>query len=179
MPARRTSDAAKEAGGTMRPHKHIPQPRYVPKAPKMPEWLPKRAQQVWKRIVPELRAQKILCVTDLDMLALYCEKSAKFRECCEKNTHFSAADTTQFRMCMAELGLTPASRLRAPPLVEDPEPQQEAWQNEQRAKAKAIAAGKVVDMSDRLSSIAKTLGSAASMSASTSDEPAPDKSTNA
>lgn len=166
MPARRTSDAAKQANGTYTRTRHIAQPRYIPKAPKMPEWLSAGAKKVWQRVVPELQAQKILCTVDLDILVLYCVKSAKFREC--NGEGFSAAETTQFRMIMAELGLTPATRLRAPPLVEDPEPKS-TWQSDEQALQKAEKTGKVTRMSSRLSTISRGLTPVKSTPADTSD----------
>ena len=49
-------------------------------APHRPDWLSEEARKVWKRLVPQLRAMRILTVVDADALAAYCHTFVRWRE---------------------------------------------------------------------------------------------------
>lgn len=48
--------------------------------PHKPEWLSAEASKVWRRLVPQLRAMKVLTLVDADALAAYCHAFARWRE---------------------------------------------------------------------------------------------------
>jgi phage terminase small subunit len=166
MVARRTSDAAKQARGTFTPTRRKAEPRYEPSAPKMPPGLPKDAQKHWRRLVPELARAKVLARIDGDALALYCIRVADLYATWAKK--WTASDIAQFRMLLSEFGMTPASRLRAPPLVEDLTPIPTPCESNEAAEARAIASGKLVRMSQRLATILKASSPGAPPSADSS-----------
>ena len=55
-----------------------PQPRLG--TPHCPDWLSDEAKKAWRRLVPELRAMKVLTIADADALAAYCHTYARWRE---------------------------------------------------------------------------------------------------
>ncbi len=98
-------------------------------------WLSKRAQQVWRRSVPELVATGQLTKVDVDAFAGYCSACATFQECEEvikKDGRTYESDSKNFglqikkrpevairsdalkiiRSFASEFGLTPSSRTR-------------------------------------------------------------------
>lgn len=48
--------------------------------PHCPDWLSPEAKKAWKRLVPHLRAMKVLTLVDVDALAAYCHVYARWRE---------------------------------------------------------------------------------------------------
>lgn len=44
-----------------------------------PEWLCANSQEMWKRVVPSLLAEKILCITDLHNAEAFCTAYANWR----------------------------------------------------------------------------------------------------
>ena len=48
--------------------------------PHIPEWLSEDARKVWKRLVPQLRAMKVLTLVDADALAAYCHIYTRWRD---------------------------------------------------------------------------------------------------
>ena len=48
--------------------------------PHCPEWLSDEARKVWKRLVPQLRAMKVLTLIDADALAGYCHTYTRWRD---------------------------------------------------------------------------------------------------
>jgi P27 family predicted phage terminase small subunit len=54
-----------------------PQPRAT--SPRCPEWLSAEAKRVWQRLVPELKAMRVLTYIDGDALAAYCQTFARWR----------------------------------------------------------------------------------------------------
>lgn len=48
--------------------------------PHCPEWMSEEARRVWKRLVPQLRAMKVLTLVDADALAIYCHTYARWRD---------------------------------------------------------------------------------------------------
>lgn len=129
------SDEDKKRAGTFTPARARPAPKLTASEPKMPAVLPERAQEVWQRIVPEMAKAKMLAEIDLDVLVVYCTKMGQFYE--DMGASFRAADITQLRMLMCELGLTPSARLSTPPLDEP----DSGWTD---------SSGKVVDISKLL-----------------------------
>jgi P27 family predicted phage terminase small subunit len=101
------------------------------KAPRPPAWLPEESREEWKRIVPHLVKRRILTETDIATVEAYCLAVGTVRRCqsmisregdtIETNTGIKrhpAFQTlgqmmTEMRRLAAELGLTPASRLKA------------------------------------------------------------------
>lgn len=45
-----------------------------------PEWLPDLAVQMWQTVVPELLAQRVLCLTDLHNVEAFCMAYSRWRE---------------------------------------------------------------------------------------------------
>ena len=54
-----------------------PQPRTH--APRCPAWLPPEAKRVWKRMLPELKAMRVLTYVDGDALTAYCQTYARWK----------------------------------------------------------------------------------------------------
>jgi len=54
-----------------------PQPQIG--TPHCPEWMSEEARKVWKRLVPQLRAMKVLTLVDADALAAYCHTYTRWR----------------------------------------------------------------------------------------------------
>lgn len=48
--------------------------------PHCPDWLSEEARKVWKRLVPQLRAMRVLTLVDADALAAYCHTYVRWRE---------------------------------------------------------------------------------------------------
>lgn len=48
---------------------------------RMPEWLNDEAQKVWKKTIKDMRGFDILDKIDEDILAIYCDTVARYREC--------------------------------------------------------------------------------------------------
>ena len=48
---------------------------------RMPDWLNDEAQKVWKKTVRDLRGFDILDKIDEDILSIYCDTVARYREC--------------------------------------------------------------------------------------------------
>lgn len=105
--------------------------------PPAPAWLPNEAKAEWRRVVPGLRERKTITRNDLQVLESYCLACGLVRSSQkiiaaegdmvvttrgEKKRHpahqtlFQAL--TESRRLAAELGLTPASRNKAP-IAED------------------------------------------------------------
>ena len=169
MPKRRTSDAAKESAGTYKASRHHAQPRFAPKRPRMPRNLSKEAKAVWAELVDEMLAARILTVIDGRMLAVLCELAADWDKSREPGAkRFTAAELSQYRLLAADFGMSPAARLKAPPVVEDPEPAS-TWQSDEQLKKKAEASGKLIRMSSRLSGISRMSTPVESTPADTSD----------
>lgn len=101
------------------------------KVPRTPSWLPEEARDEWKRIVPHLVKRRVLTETDMACVESYCLAVGTVRRCqatiaregdaIETNTGIKrhpAFQTmgqmlTEMRRLAAELGLTPASRMKA------------------------------------------------------------------
>ncbi len=49
-------------------------------SPHCPEWLSVEARKVWKRLVPQLRAMRVLTLVDADALAAYCHTYVRWRD---------------------------------------------------------------------------------------------------
>ena len=64
--------------GKTRLNDREPKPRVG--TPHKPEWLSPEATKVWKRLVPQLRAMKVLTLVDADALAAYCHTYVRWRE---------------------------------------------------------------------------------------------------
>ena len=54
-----------------------PEPRAT--APRCPEWLSVHAKRVWHRLVPELKAMRVLTYIDGDALTAYCQTYARWQ----------------------------------------------------------------------------------------------------
>lgn len=104
--------------------------------PHCPAWLSPEARKVWKRLVPQLRAMRVLTVVDADALAAYCHTYVRWRDAEEfLSNHgmvYPIRDDQNRVKCMQqfpqvaisrnlllvlrayqqEFGLTPASRSR-------------------------------------------------------------------
>jgi phage terminase small subunit len=134
----------------------------------MPRKLSEEAQEIWRETVAEMASANVLRLIDKRALALFCEMAADWDKSRQPDgKKFTSTEVAQYRMLMCELGMTPASRLRTPPIVEDFEPKS-TWQSDELAKAKAEASGKLIRMSTRLSGISKRSTPAASKPADTS-----------
>ena len=48
--------------------------------PHCPEWLSEQARRAWKRLVPQLRAMKVLTLVDADALAAYVHTYTRWRD---------------------------------------------------------------------------------------------------
>jgi len=101
------------------------------KVPRPPAWLPDEAKDEWKRILPSLIKRKVLTDTDMGTVEAYCLAAGTVRrsqatiaregDTVETNTgtkRHPAFQTmfqalTEQRRLAAELGLTPASRMKA------------------------------------------------------------------
>lgn len=96
-----------------------------------PEWMERRAQDMWRHLIPELLKEKILCVTDLHNVEAFCVSYDKWRMSEEavqqhgilihtesgaviKNPALTAANEAlrQIASFGAQLGLDPSSRSR-------------------------------------------------------------------
>lgn len=96
-----------------------------------PEWMERRAQDMWRHLVPELLKEKVLCVTDLHNVEAFCVSYDKWRMAEEavqergilittesgaviKNPALTAANEAlrQIASFGAQLGLDPSSRSR-------------------------------------------------------------------
>ncbi|PWB84003.1 MAG: phage terminase small subunit P27 family [Methylocystaceae bacterium] len=108
-------------------------PGGLSRIPPVPAWLPSEARAEWRRVVPGLRERRTITKEDLPMLESYCLAAGLVRSSQkliaaegdmiettrgEKKRHpahqtlFQAL--TESRRLAAELGLTPASRNKAP-----------------------------------------------------------------
>ena len=56
------------------------EPKPAVGTPHCPEWLSEDARKVWKRLVPQLRAMRVLTLVDADALAAYCHSFARWRD---------------------------------------------------------------------------------------------------
>jgi P27 family predicted phage terminase small subunit len=101
------------------------------KVPRPPAWLPDEAKEEWKRILPSLIKRKVLTDTDMGTVEAYCLAAGTVRRSqaaiaregdlleSEKGAKRHPAFQTMFqalteqRRLAAELGLTPASRMKA------------------------------------------------------------------
>lgn len=54
------------------------EPRPSAELPRCPAWISKEAKRAWRRIVPQLRAMKVLTSVDADALAAYCQTYARW-----------------------------------------------------------------------------------------------------
>jgi P27 family predicted phage terminase small subunit len=101
------------------------------KVPRPPSWLPPEARDEWKRVLPSLIERRVLTTTDMGSVETYCLAAGTVRRCQE--TLAAEGDTietntgrkrhpafqtlfqamTEMRRLAAELGLTPASRMKA------------------------------------------------------------------
>lgn len=115
------------------------EPRPVPVAPEMPEWLSPYAAEEWGRVVPELEVLGLVGRVDRAALVVYCEAVAAHRAAVEelaaspdmvvpsgqivkKNPVLQVVrDQANLvaKMC-AEFGMTPSSRSRMV-LPDDPQ----------------------------------------------------------
>ncbi len=59
---------------------NVREPQPTVGTPHCPEWLSEEARKVWKRLVPQLRAMKVLTLVDADALAAYCHTFVRWRE---------------------------------------------------------------------------------------------------
>ena len=114
--------------------------------PRCPAWLSSEAKKVWRRLVPELRAMRVLTIVDGDALAAYCQTFARWRaaeeylarhgdvypirdearriKCMQQFPQVAIARSLLqiLRAYQQEFGLTPSSRTgirAAEPAVED------------------------------------------------------------
>jgi P27 family predicted phage terminase small subunit len=106
--------------------------------PPAPAWLPSEAKAEWRRVVPGLRERRTITRADLPMLEAYCLAAGLVRSSQKliaaegemvtttrgemkrhpaHQTLFQAL--TESRRLAAELGLTPASRNKAPEVAGD------------------------------------------------------------
>lgn len=103
------------------------EPKYPPRAPACPTWLPREAKAEWRRVVPELDRQGMLAKVDRAALTAYCQQWATMvraeqdiqkrgivLEDGKRNPSVLTAkdSATQVRMFASEFGLTPSSRAR-------------------------------------------------------------------
>lgn len=51
---------------------------------RMPDWLNEEAQKVWKKTIRDMQGFDILDKIDEDILAIYCDTVARYKECTEK-----------------------------------------------------------------------------------------------
>lgn len=78
---RRKSTAQKEAEGTARRDRANPkEPKYEAAIPPAPSWMSSAAAREWKRVAPELHAQRLLARVDMAVLVAYCELLAEFAD---------------------------------------------------------------------------------------------------
>jgi P27 family predicted phage terminase small subunit len=100
--------------------------------PRAPGWLPAEAKAEWKRVIPALRGRRTITKADLPMLEAYCLAAGMVRRAqatiaeqgdtitTKNGTRRNPAFQTLFqaltesRRLASELGLTPASRNKAP-----------------------------------------------------------------
>lgn len=95
-----------------RPSRHDPKPSPLPaEAPAKPDWLSPAASLEWDHAISLLDGTGWLCPTDQDSLAMYAELFAAFKA---KPSEATAAQVTQLRLLMGELGMTPSSRAKMP-----------------------------------------------------------------
>ena len=104
--------------------------------PRCPAWLSPEARKVWKRLVPHLRAMRVLTLVDADALAAYCHTYVRWRDaedflskhgmvypirddqnrvkCMQQFPQVSIARNLLLvmRAYQQEFGLTPAARAR-------------------------------------------------------------------
>jgi len=96
--------------GTHQPCRHgnpDEKPKVEIKIPSPPESLSGVAHAEWLRICDVLKNSGILSDADIGVMAIYCELYAQFQT---DPVEFPAAKYTQLRLCMVELGMTPAAR---------------------------------------------------------------------
>ena len=160
---RPTTDGSKKASGTFRPAVARP-PLGIPVSlPKPPEGMTEAARKEWAYIVPELEQSGVLARADRQMLSIYCELTAEFREDPRK---MSAGKLKEMRMICAEFGMTISSRLKikAPEGAQPPEA--ETWTPK--------SDGNVVTIAGLRSSMRKPSAPGESMPADTSASPVSD-----
>ena len=56
------------------------EPQPVVGTPHCPEWMSEEARRIGKRLVPQLRAMRVLTLVDADALAIYCHTYARWRD---------------------------------------------------------------------------------------------------
>ena len=104
-----------------RPSRHDPKPSPIPTGtPDKPAWLSPEASAEWDHAVAILEPTGWLCPTDQDSLALYAELYANFKK---DPASVTAAQVTQIRLLMGELGMTPSARAKMPAPVKAKENQ--------------------------------------------------------
>lgn len=95
-----------------RPSRHDPKPSPIESGlPSKPDWLSSEASAEWDHAIELLEGTGWLCPTDQDSLAMYAELFSAFKANPREAT---AAQVTQLRLLMGELGLTPATRGKMP-----------------------------------------------------------------
>jgi P27 family predicted phage terminase small subunit len=130
----RKPTAQKRREGTDRPGRSNPaEPVYAAEEPPIPGWLTEAAKAEWERLMPLLRQQGVLAVTDLGICASYCmalsDLEAATLELSTAKRYYQSGSLTkehpavkaarvaqdQIKQLAAELGLTPSSRSKVVP----------------------------------------------------------------
>ena len=109
--------ALKVLQGTNRPSRDRPEPEFPPADDvQQPDWLSSPdAVAEWKRLVPLLKATRVLTQGDLTTLGHLCNLHGDCVKLYRAGLSPLAAQLTQLRLYLAEFGLTPASRAKAAP----------------------------------------------------------------
>lgn len=92
------------------------EPVYASGGMNAPEWLSGLAVDVWERLASNLDANGLLTEASRDLLAVYCDLVADYREKREKGEMPQMAQVSRMQSIAGEFGLTPssASRIVAP-----------------------------------------------------------------
>lgn len=98
------------------------------RVPRPPAWLPEEAKAEWKRVLPSLIKRRVLTDTDIAVVEAYCLAAGTVQrsqatigregDTTEAGKRHPAFQTmfqalTEMRRLAAEIGLTPASRMKA------------------------------------------------------------------
>ena len=108
----------------------LPGKRPLPKEPDLPkasdwetpDYLKDDGLQEWDRVMPLLKASKVLSETDYQVLAAYCYVVQEMTSTARSGAPVKSATLQQFRALASELGLTPASRSKVALVKEEVKP---------------------------------------------------------